>query len=65
MKTSSKSVTEINEPIALCEFELENGSKCNNQRGSKVVRCEMSRQGVTEMLHILETIQKQIDGVSG
>jgi hypothetical protein len=65
MKTSSKSVTEINEPIAICEFELENGSKKFNQKATKVVRCEMSRQGVTEMLHVLETIQKQIDGVSG
>ena len=66
MKTSSKGITEINEPIVICEFEFENNRlKKLNEQKSKVVRCEMSRQGVNEMLEVLETIQKHIDGVSG
>lgn len=67
MKTSSKSITEINEPIAILEFELENGYNHlkDTSKGNKIVRCEMNRQGIAEMVNILETIQKHIDGISG
>jgi hypothetical protein len=51
--------------MAMLEFELENGHRSTNSKSTRVVRCEMNRAGIAEMLATLETIQKQIDGVSG
>ncbi len=64
MKAASKNVTEINEPIAILEFDIENGHK-SAKSNSKVVRCEMSRSRIAEVLETLESIQKQIDAISG
>jgi hypothetical protein len=65
MKAASKSLTEINEPFAMLEFELENGHKSTSNKSTRVVKCEMNRNKIAEMLATLETIQKQIDGLSG
>lgn len=65
MKTSSKNITEINEPVAMLEFKLEGGHKSSSSSSSKVIRCEMNRATVNEVLETLENIQKQIDAISG
>ena len=65
MKASSKNITEINEPIAILEFQFENGHKVSSEKNSKVIRCEMNQIKINEVLETLELIQKQIDAISG
>jgi nicotinic acid mononucleotide adenylyltransferase len=62
IKTASKNVAEINEPVAMLELSVEKGTRGD---GVQIVRCGLSRAGVSETLRILEEIQHKIEELSG
>jgi hypothetical protein len=64
MKAASKQVSEINEPVAILEFGLERGHNRGCGQSSKVVRCEVDRAGLADILSTIDDIQKQIDNAS-
>lgn len=65
MKTASRNVPEINEPVAIFEFGSESGVKGNNNMAvQQAVRFEMNRAQVGEMIATLDSIQKKIDEIS-
>mmetsp|Transcript_19929 Transcript_19929/g.28648 ORF Transcript_19929/g.28648 Transcript_19929/m.28648 type:complete len:187 (-) Transcript_19929:123-683(-) len=61
MKAASKNMPEINEPVAMIEFGMDGEL---NKEESGVVRCELNRTKVGEILGTLEEIQRKIDTLS-
>lgn len=64
MKAASKKISEINEPVAMLEFELESGHVHGNGHAPRIVRCEMDRAGLADILSTLDDIQRHIDNAS-
>lgn len=64
IKAASKQVSEINEPVAILEFGLERGHIRGKAQSAKVVRCELDRSGLADILSAIDDIQKHIDSTS-
>jgi hypothetical protein len=65
MKTASKNVAEINEPVAIFEFGSETGTNgVERVPVQQAVRFEMNRAQIGDMITTLDNIQKKIDEMS-
>lgn len=65
MKTASRSVAEINEPVSIFEFGSETGTKvASGKTQQQAIRFEMNRAQIGDFIATLDAIQKKIDEVS-